>query len=859
MSKPNPPRWGDWLIERLCATHLIEEFQGDLHEAFHWRVAEKGIVKARWLFVFEVLRTIRFSHLKPTHYFKQYLTMYRNYLKTGWRFIGKHKLYSSLNIFGLALGISFCWMAYLYAHDETSFDRHLPDQDRLYRITIDVEEGDNQHHIGGSSHAMSVTFAESIPEIEEVAKFKSGYGLIQKGEEVLEQSLIRADRSMLDFLNLDFVEGAPGAFDQPNDVVISTSLAGRLDLRGKAVGTVLTLIAGQDSYDFIIRAVYSDIPENTSIRRNMIVSYAHYISIAPERRLQTWMDINMNTLVKLREQASLSEAERKMNEIHLSNDDPQEGVTLTMQLQPISDIHLNEVYGHYNGISRGGNPELIRLFAVIGVFCLWISMINYSNFAVSLYISRAREIALRKVIGAERRGIFSQLITESFLSSVLSGALAILLLIGLLPVFSEFVQKEYTLAYLIRGPFLLGAAGLLVATGLFSGIYPAWVLSRFAVIKSLRGEQKIHAGKWITQSLMTLQFVIATVLVAGMLTLHGQVRYLTTFDTKIDPENVISFGYIPKGEAAIRSFVEAVAQLPEVQQAAAISGYNGTRLKEPYTLQQVRHLRIHQDLMGLLDIDVVQGRKLDPSRPSDHSNSILVNQVLVEVLNLEQPIGEVLPFEYGDLKNPTIVGVVEDYHFESVKSTVDPLVIYLAPEYPLQSVYLRMQNTRDFNAEKLEALWNEYMHPFPCDYTFLSADYDREYAQEQRMMKLVSVGCFVSIFLAAMGLLGIVGLQLNQRLKEISIRKVLGASFGNLYRVFSQRFILLILVGLSAGLLLSYILIKEWLSNYPFHIEFGTGLQSVTALLTLSIALFTISSQVIHVARGNPAKYLKDE
>ncbi len=859
MSTSNPPRWADWLVERLCANHLVEEFQGDLHEAFHWRAQEKGLTRARWLFVFEVLRTIRISHLKPTHYLKQYMTMYRNYLKTGWRFIKKHKLYSSLNIFGLALGISFCWLAYLYANDETSFDRHLPDHERLYRITIDLQEGDNMHYIGGSSHAMSVVFADNVPEIEEVARFKSGFGLIQKGEDVLEQSLVRADRSMIDFLDLDFVEGAPGAFDQPNDVIISSSLAGKLDIRGDAVGTLLTLISGEATYDFFVRGVYRDIPENTSVRRDMIVSYAHYITIAPERRLSTWLDINMNTLVKLNEHVDPAAAIQKMNEIHKEKDEPEEGIEFRINLQPISEIHLNEAYGHYNGISRGGNPELIRLFAIIGLFCLIISMINYSNFTVSLYVSRAREVALRKVIGAERRGIFSQLITESFLSSMLSGVLAVILLVILLPVFSSFVQKEYDLTYLINGDFLLGALALLIGTAVASGLYPAIVLSRFSIIRSLRGEQKIRAGKWITQTLLTVQFVIATVLVAGALTMNRQIQYLTAFDTKIDYNDVIFFDFLPKGEEVIKPFVEALSNMPEIANVAAISNYNGTRLTGEHSLQQVRHLRIDRDLMGLLDIDILEGRNLDPNRTSDETNAVLINSALVKALNLEHPIGEVLPFQYGDLENPTIVGVVEDYHFESAKSTVDPLVIYMAPVYRLHSVYVKLNAASNLDLDRLEALWDEYFSPFPFEFSFLEQTYQQEYAEEQRMMKLVAIGCFVSIFLAAMGLLGIVGLQLNQRLKEISIRKVLGASFSNLYGVFSRRFVLLIFIGLVPGLVISNRVIGEWLSAYPFHVDFGFGIATITATITLTIAMATITSQVLKVAKSDPVKYLKDE
>ncbi|MEO9481991.1 MAG: FtsX-like permease family protein [Ekhidna sp.] len=858
MSTYNPPKWADWLIKRLCAPHLLEEIQGDLHEAFHWRVKQRGITRAKFLFVFEVIRFLRFSTLRPTNYLNQYLMMYQNYLKTGWRFLKKHKLYSGLNILGLSLGLSFCWLAYLYANDEMSYDRHLPDYERVYRIVSDFQRGDDIHYIGGSSNLMSVQFQEKIPEIESIARFKSDYGLIRKGEEAVGQSFILADLAMVNFLDLEFLEGTAATFDQPDDVIISESLAGKLDLRGKAVGSIISLIRGEAFEDFIVRGVYKDIPENTSVRRDLIMSYTNYLVNAPERRLTTWYDINMNTLVKLKDPAALAVAEEKMNVLHQENEPDVDDATVKIILQPITEIHLNKKYGHYNGISRGGSTAMIKLFAGIGLICLVISMINYSNFNISLYINRAREVALRKVIGAEKRSIFSQLITESFMSSLLSGGLALILMIFLLPGFSSFVRKDYDLSYLAEWNFILGAFGILIGVAFISGTYPASVLSRFKIIKSLKGEQKIKSSKWITQSLLGLQFIIATVLVAGMLTMKNQIQYLTTFDTKIDHENVIYMDYIQAEESQITPFVHELSQMPEVASVAAISSYNGTRMKGE-TQFDVRHLRIHNDLMNLLGINIIKGRNFDPNIGSDATQAILVNEAFVAKIGLENPIGEIVPFEYGDLKNPKIIGIVEDYHFESAKNAVDPLVIYQANAYPLQSVYLKLSEGTVFNQEKFEAVWARHFDPFPFEFNFLEEVYMQAYRQEQRMMQLLATGCFVSIFLAAMGLLGIVGLQLNQRLKEISIRKVLGATSGSLYRVFTKKFLLIITIGLTGGLLIGNLLINKWLENYPYHVDLGIGIIGLTIAITITIALIAIFSQVFKVVRTNPVQYLKDE
>ncbi|WP_424961841.1 FtsX-like permease family protein [Ekhidna sp.] len=857
MSGPNPPKWADWLVEKCCADHLVEEVQGDLHEAFFWRVQEKGLTKARWHFILETIRSIRPANLKPTHHLNNYIMRFKNYIKTGWRFMKKHKLYSTLNILGLALGISFCWLAYLYAQDEMSFDQHLPDHESLYRIVLDFQRGDDVHYIGGSSNAMSVQFAEKIPEIESIARFESDFGLIRKGEGTIGQPLIMTDRNMIDFLNLNFLEGAANSFDQPNEVIISETLAGKLNIRGKAVGQIISLIRGEEFEDFIVSGVYKDIPENTSVKSDMIMSFANYLVNVPERRLTTWFDININSLVKLTNPSSRADAEIKMNQVQQENEPDGEDASVLLKLQPISEIHLNESYGHYNGVSRGGNPELIKLFVGIGIICLIISMINYSNFNISLYINRAREVALRKVIGAEKAGIFSQLITESFISAVLAGILALGVMMLLLPYFSSFVQKDYGLDYILNWNFIAGATTILVVVAFISGVYPAFVLSRFHIVKSLKGEQKIRSGKWITQTLLGIQFLIATVLVAGMLTMNRQIQYLSSFDTKIDYNNVLYMDYIQADEGRIAAFVNDLTQMPEVAEVAAISGYNGTRMNGENQFD-VRHLRIHQDLISLLDIQIVRGRNFDPEISADES-AILVNEAFISKMNLENPIGEIVPFEYGEVLNPKIIGVIEDYHYESVKSTVDPLVIYIAPAYQLQSVYFKLSDGTIFDQDKFDAVWAKHFDPFPFEFSFLEEVYQQGYRQEERMMQLVAIGCFVSIFLAAMGLLGIVGLQLNQRLKEISIRKVLGASSGSLYRVFTKRFLLIIVVGLTAGLTLGSVLISQWLEDYPYHVNFGGSIIGFTIAITLSIALVTILSQVFKVSKTNPVQYLKDE
>ncbi|GEM_PF-2093468 len=852
----DPPAWADRLITKFCPEAKVEEIQGDLHEAFHWRCEERGQTIAQWLFIYETLRVIRPDLSHPLQNVKNYIIMYKIYLRTGWRFLLKHKLYSTLNILGLALGISFCWLAYLYTNDEISYDRHLANHEKLFRIVADFKPSDKTHHIGGSSNAMSLKYAEEIPEIDQVIRIKSSYGMIKKEEETLPQEFLYADQELIDVLGLFMVEGHATSFDLPNDLILSESLAAKLNIRGKAVGHIISLSDENGQTDFIVRGVYEDIPLNTSIRSDMMVSFTAYESASTERSLTTWFNINMNSLVKIHDVASRTLVEEKMTDIHYKNSS-HEAETF-IKLQPVSQIHLDDTYGHYNGIVGAANIDMMKTFLIIGLFCLIISIINYSNFTVSLYIHRASEIGLRKVVGAGRSSIFSQLITESFLSCILACILALGILAILLPQFSDFIGKNYSLDILINQRFLLGACVILVLTSFLSGAYPALVLSRFSILQSLKGEQKVRSGKWITQGLLALQFMIATGLIAGVITMQKQVNHLANFDTKIDYDNVLMMR-IPGSEAKLLQFVNDLKALPEVAEVAAISGYNGTGIETSEQRVEVAHLRLEGDLLSMLDIAVTEGRNFDPNLGSDRSDKVMVNQALVKALGIENPIGATIPFDYGELKNPTIIGVVEDYLYNSAKTKVKPLVIYQSPQYQLNQVYVKLNTTAIFDESLFASIWSDHFDPFPFQFRFLEARYKDEFRAEQLLINLVGTGSAVAIFLATIGLLGMVGLQLGLRLKEVSIRKVLGADNSSLYRLFTSRYLMVISLGIVGGLASSYFSISAWLEGYAYRIDMSMLIVAPTIFIVLIIGISTILGQISRVLRANPVTFLRSE
>ncbi|MFT5641306.1 MAG: putative ABC transport system permease protein [Cyclobacteriaceae bacterium] len=853
--KNRPPKIFSWLLAIFCPQEKREEVEGDLLEAFYWRMESKSSFNAKAFFIYEVLRSFRIYHFSPFQYLNQLLMTFNMHIKTGWRFLKKNMVYSTMNIAGLALGLSFCLLAWLYVNDETSYDKHLSLHDRLYRVVIDIQHGDNVHHIGGSSNAISQTFKEQIPEIEQVVRLDRSNALIKQGEDYLEKSILVTETQIERFLDLQFISGHD-SFKGPNELWVSESLAGLLAIDSQAADATLTMNFGQGDEVFIIKGIYRDIPLNTSVHAELILSFDYYIKHAKPEKLTTWFDVNMNTLVLLRDYVNVAAISTKMNLLHLENNPDMEAL-VSFRLQPITDTHLDKDYGHYNGIAAGGNTELIWIFSCVGLLALIIAIINYTNFNISLYLNRSREVAVRKIIGSGRGGIFTQLMSESALSVVIAALFASVILLIALPLFGELVSKSYSFSELYNPVFISGAVFILFLIILFTGAYPSIIFSKLSMVHSLKGYPRIGRSKALTQSLMALQFGITALLIIGMIILKSQLKHLQNFDNKIGLDGVLYFEYIPNtDDQTIERFLTDLKAVPGVISASAISGYNGTRMKDESNII-VKHLRIEQDLLTLLDIDIIAGRNFDSLLQSDKTNKVLVNEQFLISAGIDDPIGKTIAFEYGDLKNPQIIGVVENYHFASAKSKVDPLVIYQSEQYPLESAYVKTEKL--VNKDVIEALWQKHFSPYPINMVYLEDFYNSSFEQEQRLMKLVGFGAFLSVVLAGLGLLGILGLQLNQKLKEISIRKVLGASFTQLLLSTSQKLIIFISIGTLVGLAGGYFLGHQWLLQYPYAISIHAGIVFLATLIVVSLAAISLFSQVLKTSKANPVKYLKDE
>jgi len=855
-SPKTPPSWAVRLLQGICPDDMIEEIEGDLHEAFLWRMEEKGALYAKSKYVWEVFRSFRQIKFK-VKFQNSSIMLLQNYFKTGFRFLWKTKGYSTLNILGLALGIAICWMAYIFVSDEYSFDGFYQKSDRTYRIIANMAYGDNSELFGGSSYIMGEEYPKQIPGIEYASRYKSGFFLGKIEGDFVNQTTHYADKGFFDIFDVDFLIGSANEFSDPSAIVISEATALRYGIPSDLSEDQITLVVGNEETPFKITGIYRDFPTNTSIRPEILMPFSFW-SQANQRRTTIWFDINMNCFFALKEGIDKSLVEKQMTDVLLKND-VFEG-EVAMGLQSLTDIHLNPNLGTGNGINARGDNQMILITAIIGAFCLLIACVNYANFAVGNYLVRLKEVALRKVFGAEKAGVFKQFVTEAFISAFLALFLSIGIIYLILPAFASYANKNYELSVIFSQNILFGGLIILTLTTLLAGVYPALLLSRFKTVNGLKGKAKLGGKNLLSRSLITLQFCIAVFLLVGMLTLDKQLNFLLNYDIGYSGENLVSI-YRPMQDDQTRAtFKNRLLGIPGVESVSIASGFNGTDYHTDEGERViVRHARIDENYLKALGIELVDGRNFNPEIATDLTKACLVNEAFVREQGMENPVGATINFNYGDFDKPTIIGVVKDFNFESLHAPVEPLVLYMGGYLNPYSTYVKAEAMSQTLMDRVESIHREMFTPYPLNYTLVEDDIAEQYELEANIQKISRGGSLIAIVLSCMGLMGFVGTQIRQKLKEVSIRKVVGAQSSQIFRLYLSKYLILLAIGVVIGISVAYWLMHNWLSNYPEHISLGLSIISISVLSVLAVAVLTIYSQLWRAMRLNPVKYLKEE
>jgi putative ABC transport system permease protein len=796
--------------------------------------------------------------------------VFTNYFKIAFRYLMKTKVYSFINIAGLSLGLACAMLIMLYTKDELSFDRFHENLNSLYVVTIDVKnpDGSSQDILGITGILHGPRFKANVPEIESYSRIARNFKDIKLGDDIYSQAVMMADTNFFSLFTFSLLKGnATTALQHPSSVVLSQDIAikhfGSEDVLDKTI-----LIESEGAFKpYTVTGVAKRCPQNSSIQFDVLLPIA--IPIQLEQADDNWVQLMLTTFVKLSNGSDVQAVASKMQNVF--EDESKEvmekvhasGFTQKFYhgLLPFSEAHLNQFVIIEAGLTNGSNPLYSYILSGIALFILIIACINFVNLTIAKSVRRAREIGIRKVIGSGRGQLIAQFLGESFLLCGFAFVGAMLLAQILLPGFNHLINKSLSLSYLFDVELVAGYIALFLVTGLLAGFYPALVLSGYNPVQTLYDKFRLTGKNYLQKSLVVFQFVLATIMIMGTITIYKQFDYLTHKDLGYDQENMVRVskkGVTPREAKLFReelmknSNIVSVAMHGRGTQNAKLNG------------DSIKHFDqelIDENFVDILKLQVVQGRNFSSVFPSDSAKAVLINEAFAKMAGWKDPIGrEINFFLTGEKK--MVVGVVKDYHYAPLKNAIGPLLFAASPyEHALyKELFIRIKPNSESSAlPHIENAFKKIFPMHPYVYQF-EADLNRKnYEAEAKWKNVILFAALLTIFISAIGLFGLSILTAEKRFKEIGIRKVMGASVRTVVLTLSKDFLLLILFALTLAMPLAYFAGSSWLQSYPYRIEVGMEMFVMTGALVTIVALATISYQSIKAALMNPVEALKRE
>jgi len=792
--------------------------------------------------------------------------MLRNFLKVALRNMWKQKGYSFLNIFGLAMGMTCSLLILLWIRDEKSMNNFHTNGDRLFSIY------ERQYYDGKISSGFFTpgVLPEEMKKVLPEVEMSSGFTWAQKttwqvGDKILKEQGRAASADYFRMFSYPLLQGtAATALSMPASIAVSRKMA--TEFFGSPQAAIGQPIRFENKKEFKIMAVFEDLPENASDKFDYLINWTAWLD--DNSWAKEWGNNGPQTLLLLRKDANRAVFEKKIAKfLDNYNKEQSKSFRIELGMERFGDVYLHSSF--VNGKIAGGRIEYVRLFTIVAIFILLIACINFMNLTTARSVRRAKEIGIRKVVGAVRPALIRQFIGEAVVLSFFSVILALGMVLLLLPVFDRLTRKTISFPYSATS-FWLSLLVLTLITGVISGSYPALFLSAFRPIKVLKGSLKFSSGAaWFRKGLVVFQFVLSIILIIGTLVVSGQVDYVQSIDLGYDRDNLV---YIPlEGDlpSKYKPFREAALQLPGVLAVSRVNQdptdlENGTGGvdwdgKDPNNLVMFTNMAAGYNIVETMKLQLVAGREFSPDYPTDTSGYLL-NQEALRRIGYKNPIGRRLTM-WG--KKGTIVGIVRDFHFTSLHEPILPLIIRYGEEgnqVAYGNIVVRIQGSQTrATLGSLEKLCHELNPRFPFTYQFADDEYRNLYKSESIVHNLSNCFAGLAIFICCLGLLGLAMFTAEQRTKEFGIRKVLGAKTMTLFTLLSKDFLILVLVAFLLASPLAWWAMNEWLKNFAYHIPLRWWVFLMAGVLALLIALITVSFQAFRVAVANPVKSLRTE
>jgi predicted permease len=865
-----PPRWVDRLLERLLPLRLLEDVQGDLHEVFYRQARAEGAAKARRAYLLAVLAYLRPFYLqrKPNPYPNPaFMDMLRHHITVAFRQVIRNKAFSLINVLGLALGLTCSLLIFLWVRDEVSMDRYHANGPHLYRVMERQLYDGKREVIPNTPGQLTLELPRKFPEIVHAAGFSwPQYAVFEAGGKINKEQGRWVGADYFKMFSVPLLVGSPQqALVEPNSVVLSRKLAENyFGSPGAAVGKSIRF---NNEDEYLVTGVFENIPENTSDKYDFLLSWNGFLK--RNEWLKDWGNNSPQAYVQLRPDTDVKAFEAKLKHFlrgYNPNIDPQhpEQFDIELFLQPFEDQYLYSEFD--NGEQAGGRIAYVRLFSLVAVFLLLIAAINFMNLATARSARRAKEVGIRKVVGAGRFRLIGQFMGEALLLTFMAVGVALAGVGLLLPAFNQLTGKQ--IAHPFAQPGFAGALlGMGLVTGLLAGSYPALFLSSLQPIRVLKGMLAFKPGAaWLRQGLVVVQFVISMLLILGTFVVYRQVEYIRTKNLGFDRENLVYVQLDGELRPKFSTLEQELQRLPGVlsytrmgQKPHDMDGNTHSvewKGKDPAAKIMFTTVAASYRMADALKVKMRAGRDFSPKFATD-SAGYIINEEAARRMGYRNPVGQ--PLTLWD-KPGTIIGVVQDFHFQSLHEPVKPLIIRFNDNSEWGYVLVRTQpGQTQQTLSRLEALCKKLEPKFPFTYFFADQQYEQLYRSEQVIGSLANSFALLAIFIACLGLFGLAAFTAQQRTKEIGIRKVLGASVGSLVGLLSKDFVRLVLIAILIASPLGGWLMHQWLKNYEYRITISWWMYLVAGLLAVGIALLTVSFQSIKAALADPVKSLRSE
>ena len=799
-------------------------------------------------------------------------------IKITLRHLSQNKLYSSINIFGLAIGISCVLLAVLYWKDERSFDSFHKKNPNIYRIitTIAESKGDRTHLSGGTGQVQGPAFKAGLPEVMDYVRVLGG-GMasdVITDNKSMHLQILFADESFFNIFSFPLLHGNPQTVLQDmNAVVITESAAMKLFNSTDVIGKHLQMDADPSAKrlgkPMLITGVAKNILANSSIQFELLLPMK-FMQLSFEDK--NWLNAYLSTFVLLNPGAELNGVIQKFNSIYslYAKDQLAENIktygydpAIHYGLQPITDIHLDPLdISMESGVVNGSSPEFSWLFMGIAVFILLMASINFINISIADSLKRAKEVGVRKISGGSRSQIIMLFLSESAILCLIAFILAVLLTILSLPVFNQLTRKQISPINSSGLQLALYFISILIAIILFACFYPAWVLSRFSAREVLYNKQKLLGRNVFGKSLIVFQFSLAVFLLIATLVYYEQMHFIRTKDLGYNPHEVIQL-QIPGDRDIIPIEQFLNNELAKETEIKSLSFGGGESMYEVNC--KGRHIKaihkvIDENYLSAMGIPLMSGRNLSHLFPTDSGHAVMVNEAFVKAAGLEDPIGvQVKTDEDFDKETKTIIGVIKDYHTGSLREPIKPMVMFMSSWYG-GGILVKLEKTH--LKEGLAAVEKAYKRAIPqavYQYHFLDELNARQYEQEQRWQYIISIATALSFTICCLGLFGLAHMATYQRVKEIGIRKILGATVTQIVAVFSTGFLKMVIVAILIAGPFAWLIMNQWLRDFAYRVNMGPGIFILAGVISLSIALFAVSFQAIKAAMTNPVISLRTE